>query len=97
MDGGKAREMRIVEWLPADLVFGKVRSLGSTALSGRCGSSVERGEEALDAGQGGRGLLGSVAVVQRLPSALHFLQDLDRGRFPLIWLGGSDCAVPRTE
>jgi len=54
--------------------------------SGR-GGDFRGSEIAFDTGQGGGGFLGSVAVVQRLPRALHFLQNLVRGGFPVEGFG----------
>src|ERR1700688_1162674 len=54
--------------------------------SGR-GGEFGGSEIAFDTGEGGGGFLCSVAVVQRLPRALHFLQNLVRGGFPVNGLG----------
>src|SRR5436189_6189590 len=91
--GAVRRRGRLCErlWRPAHLPgFGNLledlRALSPTR-SGRGGGEVWRIEIAFDTGQCGGGFLGCVAVVQRLPRALHFLQDLVGGGFPVNGLG----------
>src|ERR1035438_2327706 len=78
---GTWRTCRVLE------IFWKTCEQLSSAPSGRGGGEVWRIEISFDTGQGGGGFLGCVAVVQRLPRALHFLQDLVRGGFPVNGLG----------
>src|SRR5579859_4520465 len=71
--------------------FGKrlenLRTLSPNPLSSGRGGELRGREIAFDTGEGGGGFLGSVAVMQSLPRALHFLQNLVRGGFPVNGLG----------
>ena len=70
--------------------FGKhlesLQTVSKPLSSGR-GGELRRRQIAFDTGEGGGGFLGSIAVMQSLPRALHFLQNFVRGGFPVNGLG----------